>query len=281
MKKIGLITNFERDKDLEYTKEIVNYLLSRDCHVLVDNRLGERLGLDDRLQSYMQVYGQAEMLIILGGDGTILSAARHAAIYELPIFGINLGNLGYLAGAEKAEGKSAIDKVLKGEYDVEKRMMLQVLDSDRSLKIGLNDVYIRNKESAHMLKTNIWVNNQYIDTYKGDGVIIVSPTGSTAYNLSAGGPVLKPDTSLIAITQICPHNLYARPLVVSGDDEVSISVEGSETNAAVYIDGVNLSEIKKNEKITIKKAEYYTQIVKTTKLGFYDVLRSKMAWHRD
>ncbi len=279
MKKIGLITNYERDKELKYTKETADFLLSQGCTVLTDQKLGLRLGLKTYLQSYMQVYGEAEMLIVLGGDGTILSAARHAALYDLPIFGINLGSLGYLAGAERSEGKTAIKKVLAGEYAVEKRMMLQTVGSDKRLFIGLNDIYVRNKEAAHMLKIGLWVNDRYIDDYKGDGIIIATPTGSTAYNLSAGGPVLKPDTELMTITQICPHNLYARPLVISGDDEVSISIEG-DSLGVVFIDGVLSSELGKGERVTIKKADYYTRLIKTTSLSFYDILRSKMAWQQ-
>ncbi len=277
MKKIGLITNYERDSGLEYTKETADFLISKGCTVLTDQRLGKRLGLDTCLRSYMQVCGEAEMLVVLGGDGTILSAARHAALYDLPIFGINLGSLGYLAGAERSEGRAAIEKVLRGEYAVEKRMMLQTVGSDKRLRIGLNDIYIRNKESAHMLKINIWVNDYYIDTYRGDGIIIASPTGSTAYNLSAGGPVLKPDTQLMAITQICPHNLYARPLVISGDDEVSIAIEGDGALAVVFIDGVLSLEIGGGERLSIKKSDYCTKLIKTTALGFYDILRSKIA----
>ncbi|MCC8097959.1 MAG: NAD(+)/NADH kinase [Eubacterium sp.] len=277
MKKIGLITNFERDKELKYTREILYYLNTCSCPVIVGERLGKTLGL-----SWSEnIYSEADILIVLGGDGTILRVTRHAARYETPIFGINLGHLGYLAGTERQEGREAIDRVLNGQYTIEKRMMLKGEIGGKAFLPALNDIYIRNKEAAHMLKLEVKINGQYTDTYLGDGVILASPTGSTAYNLSAGGPVLKPDTSLIAVTQICPHNLYARSFVIGGEDSVTISTRNLETVGAVFTDGEYRADLKYGEEITVSKSEYHTYIIKTTELGFYDILRRKMVEQRD
>ncbi len=277
MKKIGLITNFERDRGLKYTREILMFLNMRGCPVIVGEKLGKVLGL----LCSENIYKEADILIALGGDGTILRAAGYAAEYETPIFGINLGCLGYLAGAERHEGREAIDRVLRGEYTIEKRMMLRAEIGGRVLPYALNDVYIRNKEAAHMLKLEVKISGQYTDTYQGDGIILASPTGSTAYNLSAGGPVLKPDTSLIAVTQICPHNLYARSLVIGEGDSVSISTKNRESVGAVFTDGEYRGDLNYGDEITVKKAERSTYIIKTTGLGFYDVLRRKMVTQRD
>ncbi|MCD8090129.1 MAG: NAD(+)/NADH kinase [Clostridiales bacterium] len=277
MKKIGLLTNFERDKELKYTREILDFLNMRGCPVILGERLGKALGLS----TSENIYKEADILIVLGGDGTILKTAGQASKYETPIFGINLGHLGYLAGADRHEGREAIDRVLNGEYTVEKRMMLKTEIGGRAFPPALNDIYIRNKEAAHMLKLGVKINGQYTDTYRGDGVIIASPTGSTAYNLSAGGPVLKPDTSLIAVTQICPHNLYARPLVIGACDKVTVFTENSGDSGAVFIDGEYLADLGYGEEITVGKADCHTYIIKPTGLGFYDILRRKMAWQRD
>lgn len=277
--KIGLITNPKRDKGLEYAKEIFEYLKESGAEVLMPKELGTALGsdgIDER-----DIYAGAEALVVLGGDGTILSTARHSAYYRIPILGINLGNLGYLAGAEKKDGKAAIDKVLSGDYSVEKRMMLCIKNNGRELSNGLNDVYVTNRHPAHMIDLKVYVNGQFIDSYRGDGIIVATPTGSTAYNLSAGGPVLKPDTSLIAITQVSPHNLYARPLVISGDDTVSIYTADSESRGSVFIDGEYASDVISGEEISISKAEYYTYIIKITEKGFYDILRQKMFEQRE
>lgn len=277
MDKVGLITNFKRDRELKYTREILYFLNTRGCPVIVGEKLGGALGLS----GCENIYKEADILIVLGGDGTILRVACHAAAYETPIFGINLGHLGYLAGAEKQEGRDTIDRVLKGRYTVEKRMMLRAEIGGKAFLPALNDVYIRNKEAAHMLKLTLKINGQYTDTYLGDGIILASPTGSTAYNLSAGGPVLKPDTSLIAVTQICPHNLYARSFVIGGEDSVSISLKSREAAGAVFTDGEYRAELKYGEEITVKKAKSHTYIIKTTELDFYDVLRRKMVEQRD
>ncbi len=276
MKKIGVITNYDRDRDLSYTREIIHFLNQKGCRVLINHIVGKRLGVRDVFSSDTEIYAKAEVLIVLGGDGTILRVAKHAAVYGVPIFGINLGNLGYLAGADKADGIMETDKMLRGDYIIEKRMMLEAEVGEQEKLLCLNDMYVRNKEAAHIIKVSVWVNGIYIDTYKGDGLIIASPTGSTAYNLSAGGPVLKPDTSLMVITQICPHNLYARPLVISGDDEVTIAAADDGQNAVLIADGQKCAELKRECGIKIKKAEYYTKIIKTTDLGFYDILRRKM-----
>ncbi len=276
--KIGLITNPERDKELSYTRDIYEHLKVKGAEVLMPFGQADRLGADGAENG--DIYARADALVVLGGDGTILSVARHSAYYNIPILGINLGNLGYLAGAEKNDGKSAVDKVLRGDYAVEERMMLRIENSGKGFYLGLNEAYIRNKHSAHMISLRVSVNGQYIDTYRGDGVIIATPTGSTAYNLSAGGPVLKPDTSLIAITQVCPHNLYARPLVISGDDEVSISAADEGGVGSVFIDGEYTADIAPGEVIRIRKAQHHTYIIRTTEMGFYDILRRKMVEQR-
>lgn len=276
MKKIGLITNFERDCGLKFTKELLEFLRERGCCVLAEQRLSAGLGLEP----CKNIYELSDVLIVLGGDGTILRVARHAAVFGTPILGINLGNLGYLASAEPSEWKEAVRKVLEGNYTVEKRMMLKAENGKGEETLCLNDIYVRNSNGCHMMSLKVCINGQYADTYRGDGIILSSPTGSTAYSLSAGGPVLKPDTSLIAVTQVSPHNLYARPFVLSGDDVVSITAEKSE-EGAVFADGEKWLDLKHGDRISISRADVFTYIIKTSQLGFYDILRRKMVEQRE
>ncbi len=274
--KIGLITNFERDGGLSFTRKLLGFLSDRGCEVLADERLGLSLGL----APCENIYALSDVLIVLGGDGTILRVARHAAVYKTPIFGINLGNLGYLASAEPSEWQLAVSKVLEGDHTLEKRMMLKVTNEEGDEALCLNDVYIRNSNAAHMISLRLCINGQYADTYRGDGIVLASPTGSTAYSLSAGGPVLKPDTSLISVTQISPHNLYARPFVLSGEDVVSITAL-KEQEGTVFADGEKWLDLKQGERISIRGADVYTYIIKTSSLGFYDILRRKMVEQRE
>lgn len=274
MKKIGFITNIDKDPNLLYTNELVHWIKSKGCEILVTDFV------DGGVADIDEVYTNADFIIVLGGDGTILRVARKAAMRGTPIMGINLGTLGYLAEVEKCDALSAIQKVLDEDYTIEKRMMLEAF-IDRAcgreeVGLALNEVCVSNSVVSRMISLSVEVNDDYINTFRADGIIVSTSTGSTAYNLSAGGPILKPDTELMAITYVCPHALYSRPFVISGDDVVKIVIEGDHKNAILSLDGQNSIPIKSGDKVIIRKSKYYTNTIKTTNLSFYDILRRKM-----
>lgn len=280
MKKVGFITNIDKDPTLKHTKELVNHVVNMGCDALVSKDVAAKIGYDNATIDHEEIYAKSDFIVVLGGDGTILRVARKACLYNTPILGVNFGNLGYLADVERTDGKVAIDKVIKEEYTIERRMMLDSWIERRGVSqdtsIALNEVCVNNSGFLKLIYFELSVNGQYIDTFRADGVIIATPTGSTAYSLSAGGPVLKPTTELIAITQICPHTLYSRPLVISGDDVVSVRVNSACNNVQITLDGQNSIQVAEGDIINIKSSKYHTDIIKTTDKCFYEILRKKM-----
>jgi len=226
------------------------------------------------------MYKSVDFVVVIGGDGTILRVARSAAIFDTPILGINFGTLGYLADVEKINAIDAIEKVLNGDFTIENRMMLEPYVErgcvSHEINLALNEVCITNSVCSRMIKLSVEVNGEYFDTFRADGIIVSTPTGSTAYNLSAGGPILSPHTELMTITHICPHTLYARPFVIDGNDVVRIRVQSNYNNVQMSCDGQSTVQMKNDDVIIVKKSRYVTRIIKTTNMNFYDILRRKM-----
>ena len=277
MKRFGLIPNIDRDVHLQTTREVISYIHAKGHQALMEALSGSDPFPSPAIPTE-NVFEAADILIILGGDGTMLDTSRMAAAYQKPMLGINLGHLGYLTDVDKSEYRQAIDLFLAGQYKLERRMLLKghvTWDNDQEtpLPVALNDICISRCRGSKLIDLSLYINDEYIDHYRGDGIIIATPTGSTAYNLSAGGPILKPDSEMIAITPICPHTLYARPFVIASGDTVSIRVH---SGCMVSKDGSDIMELYENHCITIQRAEESVSILKTNGLGFYDILRLKM-----
>ncbi len=284
MKTVGILPNSDRDKGLEFTKKLLDWLLSNDIKPLLTQDVAKELGCMEYATIKDDIFRYSDFLTVLGGDGTILRAAKTAAVYDTPLIGINLGRLGYLTDVEKSGAFESLTKVFEGNYKIEKRLMLQVAltsentgETPTDIGIALNDVCVSKGLSSKMITIKLKFNGEYVDTYRSDGIVISTPTGSTAYNLSAGGPILKPDMEIMAITLICPHMLYTRPSVVSSEDVISIEVlENPYNDSRLALDGENANHLKNGDIITIRRSEYYTRIIKTQDRGFYNILRQKL-----
>ena len=283
MKKVAILPNVQKDKGLETTKRLVNYLLDKGCEPQLSQEVAELAEMPQYARVEEDLYRHSDLLISLGGDGTLLGIGRRTARFDKPILGINLGTLGFLTAEEKTHAEAAIDKVLSGEYKLEKRMMLECSiakgDERTCGIIALNDICITRGNLYKILEFHVFVNDEYVDTLLADGVIICTPTGSTAYNLSAGGPVLKADAEIIAITPISPHTLTSRPIVVSAEDTVTVEVRPSreDTPFMVSADGQDNFTLTGRNVVQIRKAEACTTIIKTKPQSFYDVLRHKLS----
>jgi len=282
MKKVGVIPNVKKDKDMVFTKQVVEWLKDKGLDPITTELKSKDKKVSNYVLSCEEVYKYSDFIVALGGDGTILTVARTAAKLGTPILGINLGTLGFLTDTDKESAFDSLRKVIDGNYKIDKRMMLQC-SIERAQKssgsiLALNDFAVTKGLGAKIITYELSINGQYIHTYRADGVVVASPTGSTAYSLSAGGPVLKPDASMIAITPVSPHMLFARPSVVSGDDEIKITnISKQPINDTIFmIDGQNALTLKYNDAIVIKKADYYTNIIKTNDIGYYDILHQKM-----
>lgn len=212
-----------------------------------------------------------DFVFVIGGDGTILKAARFYAKFQTPVFGVNLGRLGFLSQSSREELNHAVTKILQGKYIVEDRLMLACGDF-----IALNDFVVKGSMSGRTARFSLKINNKTVCNYLADGIIISTPTGSTAYGLSAGGPVLVPSLKAFVIVPICPHTLTARPLVVPESEEITICIYDNETSFCLYADGQESFECCKE--INIRKAECNAKLALLEDAEFYSILNDKLHW---
>ena len=283
MKFFYVIANSTREGALTTAGFIRDYLENLGIACVVDAGTPR---LDRDGYTYReQVSPQVDCIIVLGGDGTLLQAAVDLAELDIPFLGINMGTLGFLTEVNKDGIKSALEKLIREEFTIEKRMMLlgrsyeaeNVKDETRAL----NDIVITRRGSLQIINFNIYVNGQLLHRFHGDGVIVATPTGSTGYCLSAGGPIVEPKAELILLTPICPHSMHNRSIVLSSKDRVTVEIESSrdgETQEVEAIfDGCHKVLLRTGEKIEIRKSKKTTGIVKLSQVSFLEVLHRKLS----
>ena len=223
-----------------------------------------------------------EMLIVLGGDGTLLSAVRAVAGHDIPIFAVNLGHLGFLTSIRVEELYPELERAVRGEHRIGRRRMVdcEVVRNGQTIASysALNDVVIGKSELARMIDLDTHVDNHFVAAYKADGLIISTPTGSTAYSLSAGGPVIFPSVNALCITPICPHMLTNRPVLVSEASVVEIRCRGEDASVFLTIDGQIGEPLKKEDSVICRSSEYALHLIRPPRMMFFDVLRQKLKW---
>lgn len=266
---------------MQLTESITNWLLEKEQEVLLSNSVAARIGKTDLGLKNEEIYVNSDLLIVLGGDGTLLNIARQSAYYNVPLFGINLGHLGFLTEVEAEEMYPALEKLIMGEYEIEKRMMLEATVETDNIQleksVALNDIGITKGPFSRIIRMGIYINDDYVDLYSADGVIISSPTGSTAYSLSAGGPIVSPAVKVLLITPICPHTLHSRSIVVSNEDVVKIEVCQNNTEVMLTVDGQQGYKLKSGDIVTVRQAPCYTSLVKLRGRSYFQVLRKKIS----
>lgn len=281
MKNIGIITNVERDTNLTYTRLLVDSIVRHGGKAIMSSELATKSGVGMSCGDEDDMIANSELVVCLGGDGTFLKAARRIYHRELPILGINLGNLGFLTEVDRDNIDLAIEQLFSGEYEIEERMMLDTViyrkDEAPVKDIALNDVVIGRGAVSRIISIKAYINDVFVDTFPGDGLIISSPTGSTAYSLSAGGPIVEPDTNLLLITPICPHILYSRSFVTKFDSVVKAVIEDNyQFGAMVTTDGQEGHTVGGGDVIEVKKSPYCTKFVKINPRNFFNILRTKI-----
>ncbi|NSW91362.1 MAG: NAD(+)/NADH kinase [Firmicutes bacterium] len=289
MKTIGVIVNRNRDKDLRYTRILADSMCNMGVKMLLSSDVAEKLSLHGNSYSHnlvktkneKDILKEAQMVICLGGDGTFLKVARMVYKKNLPILGINLGNLGFLTEVEKNDIEDAIDRLMRGDYIIEERMMLEasIIRDGKVIRkdTALNDVVISRGALSRILHLKTYINGEFVDMFPGDGLIISSPTGSTAYSLSAGGPIVEPDIDLIIISPICPHILYSRSIITAGNRMVKAVVDEDYSHKAmVTVDGQKGYEIRGGDVIDIGKSNYTIKLIRVNPRNFFDILRTKI-----
>lgn len=263
LEKIGIIYNFDSEKSLETTKNIQKTL--------------QNYGLKARIITIDKLDHSITFAIVVGGDGTLLRAARFYSEHDVPVFGVNLGRLGFLSQSKPDDIEFAIEQILEGRYKIEERLMLSTLDG--KLK-ALNDIVIKGESFSRTSRLYVHINDRIVCDYLADGIIISTPTGSTAYTLSAGGPILVPSLSAIVIVPICPHTMNARPLVIPANEKIKITTCQTKPKLKISADGQNIANVNENEAIIVEESEHKAKLLllNTEDNLFYSILREKLHW---
>ncbi len=276
MKTIGIYPNFDKDTDFLGTGRIIEALRGK-ATILVDERLRDKLDADGVcFVSGERLFCDPDVLIVLGGDGTILEAARHCAANGIPLLGINLGRIGYMAELELDE-LAMLDRLASGDYKIEQRMMLEAeLGGERIF--ALNDAVIGGESIFRMVEIELFCDGKLVNRYRADGLIAATPTGSTAYSMSAGGAVVDPRMDAMIFTPICSHSLSAASLVFSAESELVMkNVTRRGSKLYLSIDGSEMREVDYGATVTIRRSPLRIGFIRLKDGGFYEVLRHKMA----
>lgn len=230
-------------------------------------------------KDYDEFFSDTDMIICIGGDGTLLHTARIACMYDIPVLGVNMGNLGFLTEVDCDDLDQAVDKIKNREYNVEERMMIDLasgMEGSEYRDFALNDIVISRADSR-MLNVDICINDRFVTSYRGDGLIVATPTGSTAYSLSAGGPVVEPSNEAILVTPICPHSLGIRPIVASPFSTIKIKIGSSGLHKGMLsVDGQDGVLVGGDDEIVIKRSEKVTKVVRMMNKDFFTVLKEKI-----
>ncbi|UFS72871.1 NAD(+)/NADH kinase [Geomonas sp. RF6] len=284
MKKTAIFAKVHDPRCLVVAEDLIRWFRAREITPLVQEHLACRLSQPELAVclSGEQIAEAADLVLVLGGDGTLISAARHVGGREVPILGVNLGSLGFLTEIPLSEMYPALERCLSGDFEVSERMMLQVSLERQGREIELhrvlNDVVINKGALARIIDMETVVDGQYLTTFKADGLIVSTPTGSTGYSLSANGPIIHPDLECVSLTPICPHTLTNRPLVMSGDVTIGITLKSTHEDVFLTLDGQTGVRLVCGDLLQIRKAQQRTRLVRSTSKDYYEVLRTKLKW---
>lgn len=280
MNRLGIVINKEKENVFRLARDIIVWLEEKGCQVYLNYEECEILGRKDLCYPQGEFCEKVDCILVLGGDGTLLNTARILAPSGIPLFGVNFGQLGFLTEVEIADVIPSLEKLLAGQYTIEERMMLEAVVSRDGQVINkyicLNDVVIAKGAFSRLIYMETYINEEYVETYPADGLILSTPTGSTAYSLSAGGPLVEPNLELMLITPICPHTLYARPMVVSSEETIKARLISSQAEVMLTLDGQHGISIKEGDEITVKKATCKARFLKLRQRTFFEVVREKM-----
>jgi NAD+ kinase len=282
IQNVAIFAKIHDPRCLGIAGDLINWLEEKGCIPLPEAQLARQLGYPKPLTE-PEILDQAELVVVLGGDGTLISVARLFSGRDVPILGVNLGSLGFLTEITVEELYTRLEKVLEGNPRVSERMMLEVALHREGQEIEkghvLNDMVINKGALARIVDLETKVNRHFLTTYKADGLIVSTPTGSTGYSLSAGGPIIHPLMSCIVITPICPHTLTNRPIVVTDESVISITVASSfDEKVYLTLDGQVGFELREGDSVEVRRALKTTALVMSKTRDYFEVLRTKLKW---
>lgn len=278
--KAGLFINRDKKKALLAARKIINWFKEREMPVYMarEDVIGDKQ--EGILMPRQELAREIDMIIVVGGDGTFLNAARYYAASNTPILGFNVGRMGFLTEMELGRLDYILEDLVAGKYQIEERMMLQGIvvrrGNELTRVLGLNDIVVSKGAFARIIELTLRISGETITTYPGDGLIIATPTGSTAYSLSAGGPIVSPGLRSLIITPICPHTLYARSLVVQDKEKIEIEIARADRRVMLTVDGQEGIRLSKGDMIQFTPAEESTSLVRVAGTTFYEILRNRL-----
>lgn len=281
-KRVGIVAKPHRPEAREVVNHLVSWLKAKDREVVLDADTAALVGAQEAGVPKSEVPRMADLVVVLGGDGTLLSVARVVESEEIPILGVNLGGLGFLTAVTLDELYPVLGAVLEGKYRGSRRMLLQVRVEREGEPPGeyvvLNDVVITKGALARIVELEISIEQEYVTTYRADGLIVSTPTGSTAYCLSAGGPILFPTMRALILVPICPHTVTNRPLVVPEEVTVRVVLESQGEKVFLTLDGQVGFPLRYRDLVEIRRADREITLIVPPKKSYYEILRSKLKW---
>jgi NAD+ kinase len=286
--RFALFGNTYQEHKSAHVTHLLEILRRRKAQICISNEFYDFLRNHTKADlSGLEVFEgnnfSADMVLSIGGDGTFLKAASRVGKKEIPILGINTGRLGFLADVLPDQMEDAFDEIYQGNYLAEPRRVLKLTCNRHVLKgypYGLNEIAVLKRDTSSMITIHAYINGEPLNVYQADGLVISTPTGSTGYSLSVGGPILVPQSGTISLTAVAPHSLNVRPIVIRDDWEITLDVESRSHNFLIAVDGRS-ETCREGTRLTIKRADYYVRIVKRCHHSFFNTLREKMMWGMD
>lgn len=286
-KTVALIGRYNTAEIAESLLDLAELLQQRGCAVLIEKEtaanIGKNVGKNGfQTADYAVIGGQADLAVVLGGDGSMLSAARHLAVHGVPLVGVNQGRLGFMTDIAFSRMRETIELLLSGSYTIGERTMLEarVLRAEKEIFSiqALNDIVVNKGGTGRMIEFLVHIDGQFVYDLRADGIIVATPTGSTAYALSSNGPILQPNVPGIALVPVCPHTLSNRPITVSDRCVVEISIKRRAVGARLHVDGQPYSELAAEDRVVVRRAANSIRFVHPPGYSYYAMLREKLHW---
>lgn len=281
-KKIALVGKYDSPAIAGSVEHLAGFLSGQGYEIVLSSQTAEALERPDfQHANLVELAGSVDVVIVLGGDGTMLSIARALAPYPVPLIGVNRGRLGFLTDIVLDDMEAELSRMLAGEYDAEERILLSAqVERDNETQFeasAFNDVVVSKAATGRLIEFEVIIDNEFVYTQRSDGLVVATPTGSTAYALSAGGPILYPTLEAIALVPICPHTLSARPIVVSSESNVDIIIHHAD-DARVHFDGQSHFDLRSGDRVRICRAPHKVKLLHPKHYSYYDTLRQKLHW---
>jgi len=288
--KLALFGKTIKEENETYLIQLIHKLEEYQCELMVYkpfldkiNEIGKFSRLGEAFTNHLELKGNADMVLSIGGDGTLLDTLSLVRDSGIPVLGINLGRLGFLSSISRDDIVPAIEKVMQGEYTLDQRTLLHLKTKDGlfgDINYALNELTVNRKDSTSLIVIHVYVDDVFLNSYWADGLIVATPTGSTAYSLSSGGPIVSPGSENFVITPLAPHNLTIRPIIVSDKSEIKIKVQGRDEKFLVSLDS-KFDTINPDDELIIRTAGFKFNLVKIENKDFYTTIRDKLKWGLD